>query len=81
MQAPAYSNTVLILLKSTATQPDVRVRVRRSVVQVQSEDPGVGTVVPVAAPEKSKKGANLVCQYPKKSQRDFWDTKNRLVFS
>jgi len=41
-------------LGSTAAKADVRVRVRRSVVQVQSKDPGVSTIVPVAAPDERK---------------------------
>jgi len=50
-------------VRSTATKPDVRVRVRGSVVQVQSEDPGIGTIIPVAAPDESRKPT---CQFPNK---------------
>ncbi len=52
MQALANSHTVLIRLGSTAAKADVRVRVRRSVVQVQSKDPSISTIVPVAAPDE-----------------------------
>lgn len=30
-----------------ATEPDVRVRIRRRIVQIQIEEPSVGTVVPI----------------------------------
>jgi len=38
--------------KYKAAKPDVRVRVRRGVVQVQSKDPCISTIVPVTTPDE-----------------------------
>ena len=54
----SFTNSFIAIIKSTnqephAAEPDVRVRVRRRVVQVHVEHAGVRCIVPVPTPKDS----------------------------